>query len=105
MAKLTAAELSKKLQTAFPDDTSDNLLEIMGDIADSVGDMDFSEERAEYEKKLQAKDAEWKQKFIDRFVSGKGSEDPPRGKQEDEDEEPEDKDPETYEDLFVVVKE
>ena len=64
MAKLTAAELSKKLQTAFPDDTSDSLLEIMGDIADSVGDMDFSAERAEYEKKLQAKDSEWKQKFI-----------------------------------------
>lgn len=105
MAKLTAAELSKKLQTAFPDDTSDSLLEIMGDIADSVGDMDFSAERAEYEKKLQAKDAEWKQKFIDRFVSGKEPEDPPRGKQEDEEEEPEEKDPETYEDLFVKVKE
>lgn len=105
MAKLTAAELSKKLQTAFPDDTSDSLLEIMGDIADSVGDMDFSAERAEYEKKLQAKDVEWKQKFIDRFVSGKESDAPSRGKQEDEEEEPEDKDPETYEDLFVTVKE
>lgn len=94
MAVKTKEELMKVINEHFADDTSDETLEFIADISDTL---DEGREAEAWKHKYEENDAEWRKKYRDRFFN--------TGTDEDEDE----KDfhsqparPKTFSELFTV---
>ncbi|MCM1511467.1 MAG: hypothetical protein NC116_12240 [Clostridium sp.] len=94
MSVLTAAEINRKISELQPE-TSDKLLEIMGDIKDSVSGS--AQEIQDLKNQLEAKENEWREKFKSRFLDGE----PVKVVEPDMPSEASEK-PLTYEDLFKI---
>ena len=94
MAVRTKEELMQIINQRFADDTSDETLEFLGDISDTL---DEGKEAEKWKKKFEDNDAEWRKKYRDRFFNG--------GTDKDEDEEDfhsQPVKPKTFSDLFTV---
>ena len=94
MAILTREQLTERMRSVFGDDTSDETLNFIGDITDTVTDYETRiQENADFKKKFEDNDKEWRKKFKERFFSG--VETPP------EPSEPTPKNKITFEELFT----
>ena len=97
MAVKTAVDIVKTLQTMFPENKTDEMLQVVEDITDSVnGDPTAANRIAELEAKVTETENIWRKKYMDRF-SGVETPPPPNTPPQDP---PAPKEPETYEDLF-----
>ena len=94
MAVKTKEEIMKVINERFADDTSDETLEFIGDISDTL---DEGSEAEKWKKKFEDNDAEWRKKYRDRFFNGGTDKD-----EDDEDFHPEPVKPKTFSDLFTV---
>ena len=84
----------KIISERFADDTSDETLEFIGDISDTL---DEGKEAEKWKTRYEENDAEWRKKYRDRFFSG--------GTDKDEDEEDfhsQPVKPKSFDDLFTV---
>lgn len=90
MAKLSKDELIEKVKKYVGDRTDDETIEIIEDISDSIDSSDADE----WKKKYQENDKMWRDKYISRFFE----------KNDEENEDPTNEDDEkeynTFEDLF-----
>lgn len=90
MAIKSLDDILGQANTLMPDNTSDEYLSFVEDITDTIN----ANANNEYNKeKYDALDAQWRQRYKERFLSGKPSE-------EDDDFEEEKPKPLTYENLF-----
>ena len=68
MAVKTIEELMESVRTRLGDDQSDEALALLEDISDTYGDMQSRTSGGEdWKKKYEENDAEWRQKYRDRF--------------------------------------
>lgn len=110
MAIITKTELMNQLKTLVGDDTSDNALNIIGDLSDTLDDMEKKANGGgeDWEKKYKENDAMWRQKYKDRFFNGLSSMDKEfedgKGNKSDDTDELEDTRKTTYESLFEEKK-
>lgn len=90
MAKLSKDELIEKLKKYVGDRTDDETIEIIEDVTDSIDTSDADEWRQKYEEN----DKMWRDKYVSRFFDKKEEE--PETSTEHEEE----KEYNSYEDLF-----
>lgn len=70
MAVKTIEELMESVRTRLGDDQSDEALALLEDISDTYGDMQSHTSGGEdWKKKYEENDAEWRQKYRDRFFN------------------------------------
>lgn len=70
MAVKTLEELMESVRTRLGDDQSDEALALLEDISDTYGDMQSHTAGGEdWKKKYETNDAEWRQKYRDRFFN------------------------------------
>lgn len=71
MAVLKKDELMNKVKAIIGDDTSDNALSFLGDLADTVDDYEkrSAGDGEDWKKKYEDNDAEWRKKYKERFFS------------------------------------
>ena len=98
MAVKTKDEIMTLIKDKFGDDTSDETLAFIEDVADTVNDLETkaSGDGVDWKAKYEQNDKEWRQRYHDRFFSAEPAPDP------DHDPEPEDNSPKTYDELFDV---
>lgn len=94
MAVLSKEDLLTKINGQLGNDTSDEALSLIEDISDTLDSLGSGGSGENWKQKYEENDAAWRQKYRDRFFGGKG--DPA----DDEDNDPNDKKPRTFEDLF-----
>lgn len=93
MSIKTKEELMASLKEHFGDDTSDETLAFIEDVQDTLGQYE-QDGKVDWKRKYEENDKTWRQKYRDRFFSGKAEED-------DDPEEDEDQPKKyTYESLF-----
>lgn len=99
----TAEELVTALREMCPDNTGDAMIAFVGDLSDTVkGAENWVNEKRELEQRVTDTEAQWRQKFLDRF-SGKTVEVPgesPNGTVQQDNMPRENTAPQTYEELF-----
>lgn len=93
MSVRTRDEIMKQLRTVIGENDSDDVLTLMTDISDTLGDNKDRERVTQLEQQLQDKDKEWRKKYRDAFFSK------PDESLDDEDES---KTPSKFEDLFTT---
>lgn len=94
MSVKTKDELMNALKERIGDDTSDEALALIEDFDDTINDYESkTSDSTDWKTKYEQNDAEWRQKYRDRFFTKSVSEDEP-----DEDEEI--KEPMKFSDLF-----
>lgn len=92
MAKLSKDELIEKVKKYVGDRTDDETIEIIEDISDSIDSSDADEWKQKYEEN----DKMWRDKYISRFLEKKEDElDEPTEHEEEE------KEYNSFEDLFI----
>ena len=91
MAKLSKDELIEKVKKYVGDRTDDETIEIIEDITDSIDTSDADD----WKKKYEENDKMWRDKYISRFFDKKEDHETPT-----EHEEEEEKEYNSYEDLF-----
>ena len=70
MAVKTMEELMESVRARLGDDQSDEALALLEDISDTYGDMQSRTTGGEdWKKKYETNDAEWRQKYRDRFFN------------------------------------
>lgn len=70
MAIKTREEILASLRDRIGDDTSDETLAFVADITDTLTDMETrASGQTDWKKKYEDNDAEWRQKYRDRFFS------------------------------------
>ena len=94
MAIKTKEEIMSQLSEVIGENNSDEVLNLMTDISDTLGDNTASQRVAELETELADKDKEWRQKYRDAFFS--------KPAKEEFDDDDDDKTPKTFEDLFTT---
>lgn len=64
-------EILEQVKTIIGDDTSDNSLNLLSDISDTIDDLTAKSESdgEDWKKKYEENDAQWRQKYKDRFFS------------------------------------
>lgn len=93
MSVRTRDEIMEQLRTVIGENDSDDVLTLMTDISDTLGDNKDRERVTQLEQQLQDKDKEWRKKYRDAFFSK------PDESLDDEDES---KTPSKFEDLFTT---
>lgn len=93
MSVRTRDEIMEQLRTVIGENDSDDVLTLMTDISDTLGDNKDRERVTQLEQELQDKDKEWRKKYRDAFFSK------PDESLDDEDE---GKTPSKFEDLFTT---
>lgn len=75
MAKLSKAEMFKKVKEYLKEDTSDEAISILEDLTDTLSEdnPDKDKEIEDLKKQLEEVDKSWRQRYIDRF-EGKATE-------------------------------
>lgn len=91
MAKLSKDELIEKVKKYVGDRTDDETIEIIEDITDSIDTSDADE----WKRKFEENDKTWRDRYVSRFFDKK-EEDPETPTEHEEEE----KEYNTYEDLF-----
>lgn len=98
MAVKTKAEILELIKTRVGDDTSDEALAIIEDVNDTLDDYEARiADSGDWKARYEQNDAEWRQKYKDRFFQPAADPEP-----EPEPEEVEEKT--TFEDLFKEEK-
>lgn len=90
MAIKTREEIISSLTAILGDNTTDEALELLTDVRDTLGQESDAQRISELENQLQEQDATWRKKYRDAFLSGA----------DDSFEKNDDKKPRRYEDLF-----
>ena len=90
MAIKSKEEIITSLTAILGDNTSDEALELLTDVRDTLGQESDAQRISELENQLQEQDATWRKKYRDAFLSGA---DDSFGKDYD-------KKPRSFEDLF-----
>lgn len=95
MAVKTKDEILESIKSRFSEDTSDEALAFLEDVSDTFADYEqkIKGDGKDWKAEAERIDAEWRQKYKDRFFGG-------AAEPEDEPEEPEDQKILTYEELF-----
>lgn len=95
MAVKTKEEILESIKSRFSDDTSDEALAFLEDVSDTFADYEqkIKGDGKDWKTEAERIDAEWRQKYKDRFFSGSDPE-------ENVEDETEDKTVLTYEELF-----
>lgn len=70
MAIRTREEIIAQLNTIFGDNNSDDVLNIMTDISDTLGNGTDAIKVADLERQLQEQDENWRKRYRDAFLSG-----------------------------------
>ena len=70
MAVKTREEIIERLNNIFGENNSDEVLNLMTDIRDTIGDETDSQRISELENQLAEQDATWRKKYRDAFMSG-----------------------------------
>ncbi len=94
MAVRTTEEILNAVKARIGEDTSDEALALIEDIADTLNNGE-SNDKEDWKKKYEDNDAMWRQKYRDRFFSGGDDKDDTA--EEDNDDKPKTY---TYENLF-----
>lgn len=98
MAVRSKAEILELIRERVGDDTSDEALTIIEDITDTLDDYDARiAGSGDWQRRYEENDAEWRQRYRDRFF-GSGNEDLIDDDPEDPEDEPEK--PQSFDDLF-----
>lgn len=92
MSVKTRDEIMERLNNIFADNNSDEVLNLMTDIRDTIGDETDSQRISELENQLAEQDASWRKKYRDAFMSGA----------DESFEEENNKSPRKFEDLFTT---
>lgn len=112
----TKDEIMEQLKTHFAEATSDDVLTLLENVADTLDagkdtadwKKKYEDSEAEWKKKLEDKDTEWRKKYRERFFSSEdGDKDKPdtKGKEDkDPDEQKEHAEQVTFDDLFAEGK-
>ena len=112
----TKEEILAQLKTHFAEATSDDVLTLLEDVADTLDagketadwKKKYDDSEAEWKKKLEEKDAEWRKKYKERFFSSepddKGKPDSKGKEDKDPDEQKEHAEQVTFDDLFTEGK-
>ena len=105
MSALTKTELMEQLKTFIGENKSDEVLSFVENVSDTIDELHnkASGDGVDWKKKYEENDAEWRQRYTDRFFSGtsEGAKEEKKVDTEDSDSEPEDE-PENlkFDDLF-----
>lgn len=95
MAVLSRDDMLNAIKSRIGDDTSDEALALIENFTDTYDDMSNRvSEAGDWKTKFEQNDAEWRNKYKERFFSG-GNPD-----EHDPDPEPEPVSPKTFDDLF-----
>ena len=94
MAVKTRDEIMSQLSAVIGENNSDDVLSLMTDISDTLGDNTAAQRVTELEAELENKDKEWRQKYREAFFS--------KPSREEFDDDDDDKTPKTFEDLFTT---
>lgn len=94
MAIRTRDEIMTQLKNLIGEDTSDDTLNFIQDVSDTLGDESSAQRIADLETQLEDQDQEWRKRYRDAFFTGKPDE---TIKEEDE----EHASPRKFEDLFT----
>lgn len=96
MAKRTREKLMQSVREIFKDDTSDEVLTLIEDLSDTLDGIDGSGDGTDWRTKYEENDAQWRQRYRDRFFSK-----PAQEEEEPDDPVPEEpNEPKTFSDLF-----
>lgn len=91
------SEILDAIKTKFNGDTSDETIGLIEDISDTMDDYDSKVAHStDWKKKFEENDAQWRQKYTDRFFNSGDGDVPP---DENKDDKPEVK---TFDDLFTT---
>lgn len=90
MAIKTREEIITSLTNILGEDTSDEALELLTDVRDTLGNQTDAQKITELENQLKEQDATWRKKYRDAFLSGA----------DESFEEEQNKTPKKFEDLF-----
>lgn len=91
MAVKTVDEIMKKVRERIGEDDSDEAIEFIEDISDTLESFSNAED---WKTKYEENDKKWREKYRDRFFTSKEE------VEEDDIEEPEEKEKKKFEDLF-----
>lgn len=97
MAIKTKEEILNSVRGLISDDTTDDALNLFSDISDTMDSM-TNNENTDYKKLYEENDKAWREKYRDRFMSGKPE------REEDDDPDPDEKKKYSYENLFKEGK-
>ena len=70
MAIKTREEIISSLTTILGDNTTDEALELLTDVRDTLGQESDAQKIVELQNQLQEQDATWRKKYRDAFLSG-----------------------------------
>lgn len=99
MAVRTSAELLESIRTRFADDTSDETLELIEDVSDTLNDYESrTADNTDWKNKYEENDKKWREKYRDRFFSG----DPTTNNDDEDIEVKENETPSKFSDLFTA---
>ena len=93
MAIKSREELISSLSEIIGDNNSDEALQLLTDVRDTLGNQTDAQRITELENQLQEQDAAWRKKYRDAFLNGAD---------ESFEEEEEHKPPKRFEDLFTT---
>ena len=100
MAVKTSEEIMNYIKEKTKDDTSDETLQFVEDISDTLNDYETrTKNQTDWEQKYKDNDTKWRQKYRDRFFAGGDDEEKPEEPKKNE----EDKKPKSFNDLFTFT--
>ena len=101
MAVKTSEEIMNYIKEKTKDDTSDETLQFVEDISDTLNDYETrTKDQVDWEQKYKDNDTKWRQKYRDRFFSGNDNNNDADNHEPDE----ENEEPKTFTDLFTFSK-
>lgn len=99
MAVKTSEEIMNYIKEKTKDDTSDETLQFVEDISDTLNDYETrTKNQVDWEQKYKDNDTKWRQKYRDRFFAGGDDEEKPEEPKKNED-----KKPKSFNDLFTFT--
>lgn len=99
MAVLTKEQILDRIKVRIGEDTSDEALQLIEDISDTIGDYETkTKDSTDWEKKYKDNDEQWRKKYKDRFFNSPAEEEKSISSEINEDEKIENK--LTYDNLF-----
>ena len=105
MAKITKEEYLTKLNAFIGEETSEETLALLEDIADSWPEKETADDGAEeWKKKYEELDETWKKRYRDRFFDGTDKKPEHPGNDPGHDEPKDENELLTYEDFFESIK-
>lgn len=94
MAIKTPEEIMSAIRERLGEDTSDETIGFIEDVKDTLEDLE-KDSKIDWKAKYEENDKNWRQKYRDRFFSGK-----PTDEEDEDDDEDEPRKKYTYENLF-----